>query len=70
MAQRHGGRNLIYILPARPGRTGERFLEVAFGKGLHYLLSVCVQQRPVNPSQPNVTKKNGYILKCPLSWLK
>lgn len=32
MTQRHRGRNLIHVLPARASRTGERFLEVGFAQ--------------------------------------
>ena len=35
MPQRHGGRNLVYVLPTRATRPGKRFLEIGLAK-FHY----------------------------------
>jgi hypothetical protein len=48
MSQGNRGCHLIYVLPARAGRTSECFLQFIFRKASHDLPSFCVEQRPVN----------------------
>ena len=48
MAQGNRGCYLIYVLPARAGRTSECLLQFIFRKASHVLPSFCVAQRPVN----------------------